>query len=437
MDTMMLLPHTHTGAVAVARAALEATIEAPLWALEPAEQTRLLRQLTALEAQVAQRRLALVAEIDRTEAAVVQGHPNTAGLVRRACQTTPFVARTEVKLAQRLEAHDLTRTALAEGRVVPAQAAVITEAVDRLPDETPVESLVKAEEHLIGLAADHDARELQVLGNRLVEVIDPDHADEILAKQLEEQERRAAAEAFFRMRDTGDGTARGTFKIPSLHAAMLHTFLAALRNPDRPSTDRATNERASTERATNEQTDEQPDEQALPSLGAAFCELLERINPDDLPRQGGLPATVVVTMTLETLLGGLKPAQLQGTDVLLSPGLARRLACETGVIPAVLGTRSEVLDLGRRARFFTPKQRLAATLTQAGVCAAHGCSIPAAWCEAHHGRTPWANGGTTNQADALLLCKRHHTLIHDPRLQTQVSTSSTNTASKITFHRRT
>lgn len=40
-------------------------------------------------------------------------------------------------------------------------------------------------------------------------------------------------------------------------------------------------------------------------------------------------------------------------------------------------------------------------------CAAEGCTIPAAWCHAHH-RVPWSRGGRTSVADGPMVCPRHH-----------------------------
>jgi hypothetical protein len=54
-----------------------------------------------------------------------------------------------------------------------------------------------------------------------------------------------------------------------------------------------------------------------------------------------------------------------------------------------------------------------------GGCRAEGCSIPAAWCEAHHSRDPWSRGGKTNLADGQLLCSWHHHRAHDDRYLTQ------------------
>ena len=67
--------------------------------------------------------------------------------------------------------------------------------------------------------------------------------------------------------------------------------------------------------------------------------MIQRYPAKRLPQAGGLNATVVVLMPLETLMGGLKAAQLD-TGETISPGQARRLACEARIIPAVLGGNS-------------------------------------------------------------------------------------------------
>ncbi len=158
-------------------------------------------------------------------------------------------------------------------------------------------------------------------------------------------------------------------------------------------------------------------------------EYIARYPTDRLPYAGGMSASVVVTMGLDTLLGGLKAAQLD-TGHPISPGMARRLACEAGIIPAVLGSKSEVLDLGRTARFHSKAQRIALLLEQGG-CTAEGCDAPPAMTHAHH-HQPWSHGGTTDLKNGRLLCSNHHARAHD--------TSYTMTKlpeGKVRFHRRT
>ena len=133
-------------------------------------------------------------------------------------------------------------------------------------------------------------------------------------------------------------------------------------------------------------------------------------------------------MTLDTLLGGLEAAQLD-TGGEISPGAARRLACEAGIIPAVLGGRSQVLDLGRKRRFHTEAQRIAKTI-EAGGCQVEGCDWPPGMCHLHH-PVRWADGGHTN-SDAIMICPHHHARAHDHRYQmTRLPTG------KYGFNRRT
>ena len=143
-----------------------------------------------------------------------------------------------------------------------------------------------------------------------------------------------------------------------------------------------------------------------------MCRLIETLDPETLPTNGGLTANVVVTMTLDTLTGGLATATMD-TGCELSPGEARRMACTAALIPLVLGGPSEILDHGRKRRLHTKPQRLAMAIRQSFRCAAEGCTRPTTMCDAHH-LTPWSQGGTTNLDDAVLICARHHTLAHHP-----------------------
>ncbi len=130
-----------------------------------------------------------------------------------------------------------------------------------------------------------------------------------------------------------------------------------------------------------------------------------------MPAHGGDATTLIVTVTLDDLRKELGTAQVGPSDR-LSAGEVRRLACTGKIIPAVLGGKSEVLDLGRSARLFRPAQRKAMILRDGGCCA-EDCTIPAAWCEAHHWGTPWSRGGRTDLEDGLLLCSWHHHRAHD------------------------
>jgi hypothetical protein len=80
------------------------------------------------------------------------------------------------------------------------------------------------------------------------------------------------------------------------------------------------------------------------------------------------------------------------------------------VVPAVLGSDSEVLDLGRAQRDFNRAQRRAAALRDRG-CVAPGCDQPPSACHVHH-MWWWIDGGPTDLANAALLCGFHHRMVH-------------------------
>ena len=94
----------------------------------------------------------------------------------------------------------------------------------------------------------------------------------------------------------------------------------------------------------------------------------------------------------------------------ISAQLARQIACDAGIIPAVLAGPSQILDLGRTARTASPAQRRALILRDGG-CSRPGCHTPPAWTQAHH-ITWWEHHGPTNLNNPALTCDHCHDLIH-------------------------
>jgi hypothetical protein len=99
------------------------------------------------------------------------------------------------------------------------------------------------------------------------------------------------------------------------------------------------------------------------------------------------------------------------TGVPISAAEARRMACDARIIPAVLGSDSQVLDLGRSRRLFSGAVRRALVLRDRG-CSFPMCDRPARWSEGHHVRA-WPNGGLTEPDNGCLVCRFHHRLLHD------------------------
>ncbi|HEX2894665.1 MAG TPA: DUF222 domain-containing protein [Marmoricola sp.] len=287
---------------------------------------------------------------------------------------------------------------LASGTVNLAQARVITHALDALPDHVPADVVASAETQLVGYAADFGPSDLRVLGRRILDVVAPEIADEAEARALEAEERHAAEHTTLTLTSCGDGTTRLQGRLPDAAAHRLATYLDAFTSPRRGSGRDSVEGPGPIERR----------------RGQAFCALLEHLDPATLPDHGGDATTVMVTMTLDQLRGDLATAGVISSDDLqISAGQARRLACTAQILPVVLGTNSEILDLGRTSRLYSRAQRKAMRIRDRR-CRARGCTVPATWCEAHH-LTPWAHGGKTDLDDGVLLCSFHHHRAHDDR----------------------
>jgi hypothetical protein len=106
---------------------------------------------------------------------------------------------------------------------------------------------------------------------------------------------------------------------------------------------------------------------------------------------------------------GTRLAELDHTGP-LAMGTARRLACDASVMRIVLGPRSEPLDIGRRTPV-VPVAIRRAVIVRDRHCRFPGCDRPPAWCDAHHVHH-WVDGGATAVDNLLLLCRRHHGLVH-------------------------
>ncbi|WP_281246182.1 HNH endonuclease signature motif containing protein [Nocardioides exalbidus] len=322
---------------------------------------------------------------------------------------------TRLGIALATEQHAPTASALAAGTVGVEQARVIVDAVDVLPKHVDADIRSKAEAVLLDHAARHDAKDLRVLGKRILDVVAPEVGESHEEAVLEAEEARAFTDADLTLTDDGEGEGRcrGTFVVPSHVAKMLRRHLLALANPARH-TDADLKDK---------NCDEDGGWKPLRRrLGEAFIEYIERYPVEASPQTAGVNATVVVTMTLEQLLGDSATAVLDdGTRI--SAGQARRLACEAGIIPAVLGSTSVPLDLGRTRRLHTKAQRIALGIRDGG-CTARGCETTASGCHAHHD-DPWSRGGPTDLTNGRLLCPRHHRLAHSSRYVTTIHADNT------------
>jgi hypothetical protein len=123
-----------------------------------------------------------------------------------------------------------------------------------------------------------------------------------------------------------------------------------------------------------------------------------------------------VTTSLETLLGlcGAPAAEME-FSLPISAKAVERLACDCSVTRILLGSDSTVIDVGRAKRTISGPQRKALRVRDRG-CVWPGCDRPATWTEGHH-LVHWIHNGKGNLPNLVLLCYRHHWMVHEGEWQ--------------------
>lgn len=404
-------PHPVPGLLARTGDNLTALRDAWLLNLSADETGRALIEADRLQSQLTELQARLAAHADAVDTAGPSGATSTANWLAFATRQTRTSTHRLMRLAAALdrELYEPVRRALADGAVNPEQALIVTDAVDTLPAEVTTAVRQKAIGILLDDAQHHDAKDLRRIGRRILDVVAPEIGEAHEAKLLAAEEQRALAAPRLTMSDDGHGTTFGRFQVPTATGDTLRKMLTAIAAPRRH---HGQERRPGPER-----------------MGRAFVELLDRIPADTLPKAGGVNATVVVTISLDELRKETAVGTLD-TGHRLSAHAIRRLACEAGIIPAVLDGDGQVLDLGRTRRLHNRAQRTAMAVRDRG-CTAHGCDVPPWLCHAHHD-DPWSTGGSTDVTTGRLLCPQHHHRTHDPTYETRHLPGG-----KIAFHRRT
>ena len=132
----------------------------------------------------------------------------------------------------------------------------------------------------------------------------------------------------------------------------------------------------------------------------------------ELATGGEQPAKIQVTSSVETLLGLVgAPAGQMEFSLPISSKTVERLACDCSITRVLLNSESTVIDVGRSKRVVSEPGRRALKARD-GSCRWPGCERPASWSAAHH-VVHWIHGGTTDLDNLILLCHRHHWMVHE------------------------
>jgi Domain of unknown function (DUF222) len=128
--------------------------------------------------------------------------------------------------------------------------------------------------------------------------------------------------------------------------------------------------------------------------------------------RGSVRPHLQLTASVETVMGlaGAPGGDLEFAGA-VPAATVQRLACDASIRRVLLGSNSEVIDVGRARRMPSPAARAALRVRDRG-CVWPGCDRPASWTTAYHVRH-WAHGGVSDVPNLVLLCHRHHWLVHE------------------------
>lgn len=326
-----------------------------------------LRRVESRSRELYSESLELLAEIEGRGLAQSLGYGGVVALLRDVLRLSLTESRRRVGHMQAVQ-HS---PALADPALSAEHLAAITTTLDALP----AADAEAAEPILVQAARELDPLAVRRLGREIIARVDQDGlepADADVAGPVNQLDLTVKRDGRVALRGELDAEA-GT---------LLTALISPLAKP-RPDDVRSIVERQ----------------------GDALAELVHlAANAAVAPMEGGERPHLTVTVSLETLRAG--------------ESTSRRMACDAQIIPMVLGSKSEPLDIGRATRTIPTAIRRALVQRDTG-CAYPGCDRRAGWCDGHHVQS-WVDGGPTSLDNLVLLCRSHHRLIHNTPWQVRI-----------------
>ena len=308
-------------------------------------------------------------------------------------------ARRMTRVAEKVRSNEPVLTALSEGDITPAQAEALSDA--RVPDG------VRGE--LVAAAAGENTDATR----RRIRQAEAEHSAETPMERFERQRRKRGAG----WRRDHEGMLKLWATFDPHTAAHIEAQLEVLRreywNDDK---------QVRNKRRTPAQRDADVLAYVLAGLthtdtdAAAVDRLLERAHrngraPHEEPTPRRLPpAQINVLIGLDALRGQTDEMGLTDAGTELPPQVVRLLACDSEIIPMVLGGPGGSADIGRARRTVPPRLRRL-LIARDKHCRWPSCGEPPSRCDAHH-IEHWVAGGPTDLDNLVLLCHRHHHHLH-------------------------
>ena len=365
-------------------AGLDALGEASLWSLSTVDVGQLVIAVERISRRVCAAQVAVLAQADRSGIADHTGASSTAVWLHNVADVPVGVGRARLALHQGLANRPLVGAAFRAGDIGLEAATVVCSSIDALPGGVPVAMNTRIEQLLIDIARDEGTK---AVVQRAMEI-----ANRFDADGFQRQEELGRSRRWLHLIRQHDGTLKVRGCLDKEAGALVLAVLEPLAAPG-PVNEGLSDMRLSEQRNAD-----------------ALVQLCQLATPT-LPEVRGERPHMFVTTTLETLqrTTGCALGSLEGGYSISSSAL-RRIACDTNVIPVVLGSAGQPLDIGRATRIVPQGLRRALILRDGG-CAFPGCDRPPLWCDAHH-VDHWADGGKTELCNLALLCGHHHDRVH-------------------------
>lgn len=343
-----------------------------------ADFTELQRAAQALEAE----RLRRLSEIHRRQSHRREGYLSTTSWLVARHRLGWTAASKEIRTARSLERMPHTKEALATGELTSSAVQMLVSARQAHPAQFNA-----SEQALVEAARRLPATQLQ-------------HTVSHWRQQLDwEQSLKDAERLCEQRRLTVSTTMLGVVRVDGdLDPETGETMLTALRDC------------MDSERRRRDPEDQRtPTQRRVDALG----EICRRwLNAPDRPTVAGERPHLGVVVDLEALEGRAgRRSELDHVGP-IHPEIARRIACDASVSRIITRGESEPLDVGRRTAV-VPAAMRRAVIVRDRTCRFPGCDRPPPWCDAHHIQH-WADGGVTAVSNLVLLCRRHHRLLHQP-----------------------
>jgi Domain of unknown function (DUF222)/HNH endonuclease len=291
---------------------------------------------------------------------------------------------------------EATAEAQRNGELGAGHVAVIRSFWHRLPDFVDIETRAKAEAQLARLAGEHRPDELAKLAHKLTDCLNPDG-------DFTDVDRAKRRGIVLGKQDIDGMSAISGYLTPEARATIDAVFakLAApgmCNSADETPCISGTPSEAAIQGDTRSAGQRNHD--ALLAVARAL------LASGELGQHNGLPASMIVTTTLQDLEAGAGKA-LTGGGSLLPMSDVIRLASHAHHYLAIFD-KGKALALYHTRRLASPAQRIVLHAKDRG-CSFPGCSIPGYLTEVHH-VTPWAQNPETDINNLTLACGPHHTL---------------------------